>query len=72
MEPQREELHQLVDELPPAQVAAALAAVRAAGRQAEPSSSWPPAWFGAVPGSASDVSERVDEILRDGLGRRPA
>ena len=30
-------------------------------------SSWPPAWFGIAEGSAQDVSERVEEILAEGL-----
>jgi hypothetical protein len=71
MDPQREELHRLVEELPDEQVLAALADLRARGRKAGPRP-WPPAWFGAATGSSPDVSERVDEILREGLGRRPA
>jgi hypothetical protein len=68
---QRDELHRLVDELPAEQVPSALAALRARGSK-RGASSWPPAWFGSVSGSQPDVSERIDEILREGLGRRPA
>lgn len=71
MDPQREELHRLVEELADEQVPGALADLRARGRKVGPRP-WPPAWFGAAQGSAPDVSERVDEILREGLGRRPA
>ena len=71
VDPQREELRRLVEELPAEQVPAALSDLRAL-RDRPKASSWPPAWFGAAVGSAPDVSERVDEILREGLGRRPA
>lgn len=71
VEPEREELHRLVDELPAELVPAALEALRAR-RQKHGSSSWPPVWFGSVSGSEPNVSERVDEILSEGLGRRPA
>lgn len=71
VEPQREELHRLVDELPAGEVPAALAALKAR-QEKRPASLWPPAWFGSVRGSQPDVSERADEILREGLGRRPA
>jgi hypothetical protein len=71
MDPQREELHRLVEGLPDEQVPAALADLRARGRKVGPRP-WPPTWFGAAEGSSPDVSERVDEILREGLGRRPA
>jgi hypothetical protein len=67
----REELHRLVDELPAEQVPGALAALRARGERRD-KASWPPAWFGSVSGSAPDVAERADDILREGLGRRPA
>jgi hypothetical protein len=42
-----------------------------ARRGRAPSTSVPPAGF-VVEGSAPDVSERVEEILAAGLGRRPA
>jgi hypothetical protein len=71
MDPQREELHRLVDGLPAEQVPVVLAGLRARGRRAG-ERSWQPAWFGAAVGSSPDVSERVEEILREGLGRRPA
>ncbi|MFC9690091.1 hypothetical protein ACFTSF_16215 [Kribbella sp. NPDC056951] len=31
---------------------------------------WPPAWFGSVSGSSSDVASRSEEILREELGQR--
>jgi hypothetical protein len=61
----------MVDALPVEQVSAALADLRARGRKPT-ARSWSPSWFGSATGSSPDVSERVDEILRDGLGRRPA
>lgn len=70
MDPRHEELHRLVEELPEEQVPGALADLRARGRRAGPRP-WPPAWFGAVRGASPDVSGRVDEILREGMGRPP-
>ncbi|HYU83953.1 MAG TPA: hypothetical protein VEK80_04035 [Kribbellaceae bacterium] len=74
----REDLHALVDSLPDDVAADVLDFARAklhAG-QATPfertQRTWPPAWFGAGQASHPDVSERVDEILRDEFGRRPA
>jgi hypothetical protein len=67
----REELHHLVDELPDDVVPAVLADLRA--RTARPAGRrWPPAWFGAGIANDPHVSERIDEILRDELGQRPA
>jgi hypothetical protein len=71
MSSQREELHHLIDDLSEEMVPVVLAEVRArtAGKPERP---WPPRWFGSAPGSSPDVSERVDEILRDEFGRRHA
>jgi hypothetical protein len=71
----RKELHQLVERLPDEQVPAAAADLKARLTQvpaASTGTAWPPAWFGIAEGSAQDVSERVEEILAEGLGRRPA
>lgn len=78
----REELHRLVDDLPDEAVLAVLAdlrvrteavlaylrveTVRTADRP------WPPSWFGAARARDPEFSNRVDEILGDELGRRPA
>lgn len=67
----RDELHQLVDELPEDQVPGVIADVR---RRLAPAKlgSWPPAFFGSIDKPRSgrtDVSERVDEILAEGFGR---
>ena len=60
-----------MEDLPAEQVPLVLAELRA--RATPPvERPWPPSWFGAATGSSPDVSERVDEILREGLGRRPA
>ncbi len=71
VEAQREEMHRLVDGLSPEQLPNALAELRVRSQRPRPTV-WPPSWFGAGTASSSDVSERVDEILREGLGRRPA
>ncbi|HEX3791227.1 MAG TPA: hypothetical protein VHW44_25420 [Pseudonocardiaceae bacterium] len=31
--------------------------------------SWPPAWFGAVPGDGPAAGARADELLAEGFGR---
>jgi hypothetical protein len=71
MSAQRDELHHLVDGLPEEMVPVVLAELRARTARA-PERQWPPRWFGAAPGREPDISERVDEILRNEIGRRPA
>ncbi len=66
----REELHKLVEQLPDEQVQGAAADLKARLAPVREPGSWPPAWFGIVDGSANDVSEQVEEILAEGLGRR--
>jgi hypothetical protein len=68
----RDELRKLVDHLPDEQVPAVLSELRAKLASAPQRRAWPPAWFGIAEGSAPDVSERVEDILAEGLGRRPA
>jgi hypothetical protein len=68
----RDELRELVEHLPDEQVPTVLSELRARLVSAPSGRSWPPAWFGIAEGSAPDVSERVEEILAEGLGRRPA
>jgi len=68
----RDELRELVEHLPDEQVPAVLSELRARLAAAPPGGAWPPAWFAIAEGSATDVSERVEEILAEGLGRRPA
>jgi hypothetical protein len=67
----REELHQLVEDLPDDQVSAALAELRARASRSRPGI-WPPAWFGSAEAREPDVSERIDEIPRAELGQRTA
>ncbi len=66
MRAQREELHQLVDELPDEQVPAALAELGARATRAKPRP-WPPSWFGASEAREPDLSERIDEICGTNL-----
>jgi len=68
----REELREFVEQLPDEQIPAAVSNLRARLTSVPPSGTWPPAWFGIAEGSADDVSERAEEILTKGLGRRPA
>ena len=64
----RDELHELVEQLPDDEVPVVLAEVR---RHVVPVGKrpWPPAFFGAGTASRSDVAERSEEILGEGFGR---
>ena len=68
MSAQRDELHQLIEQLPDQRVPLALADVR---RLLEPSLdvAWPPPWFGAASGSRRDIGRRHDDLLAEGFGR---
>jgi len=68
----REELRELVEQLPDEHVPAALSEFKARLAEPPPQRPWPPAWFAAAEGSAPDVSERAEEILAEGFARRPA
>jgi len=65
----REELRELVEQLPDEQVPAVVSELRAK-LGAVPPRQWPPAWFGIAEGSSDDISERAEEILAEGFGRR--
>jgi hypothetical protein len=64
----RDELRELVEQLPDDEVPVVLAEVR---RHVVPVTrrSWPPAFFGAGEARRSDVAERAEEILGEGFGR---
>jgi hypothetical protein len=68
----REELHELVEALPDEQLLAVVSDLRSRLAGGPAARAWPPTWFGIAEGSSDDVSERVDEILAEGLGRRGA
>ena len=68
MSAQRGELLRLVEELPETEVPAVLDDVRH-HLHAVKNKSWPPAWFAAGQGSASDVAARSEDLLDDGFGR---
>jgi len=68
MSSERDELRRLVDELPEAEVPAALADVR---RHLHPVGDrpWPPEFFGAATSRTPGAARRVDELLAEGFGR---
>jgi hypothetical protein len=68
MSAERDELRELVEQLPEEDVPAALADVRRRVRSVG-ERRWPPAFFGAGRAERSDVADRTDEILREGFGR---
>jgi hypothetical protein len=68
MSADRDELRELIDELPDEQVPAVLADVRRHLRPV-PAGQWPPAWVGAVTAGRSDVGRNHDDLLAEGFGR---
>ena len=65
---ERDELRQLVEQLPDSQLPGALADVRRhlpGGRTER----WPPPWFGAATAARTDTARRVDDLLAEGFGR---
>jgi hypothetical protein len=68
MSAERDELHELVEQLPDEDVPAALADVRRRLRVAS-GRTWPPAFFAAGRAERSDVAARSEEILGEGFGR---
>jgi hypothetical protein len=55
----REELLELIEQLPDEQVPVVLSEVRARLAPVLRERSWPPAWFAVAEGSTPDVSDRV-------------
>jgi hypothetical protein len=68
MSAERDELRELIEQLPEENVPQALADVRRRLRAA-PGHAWPPAFFGAGRAERSDVAARTEEILDEGFGR---
>lgn len=64
----RDELRELVEQLPDEEVPVVLAEVRRHVAPA-PRRPWPPAFFGAGQAARSDVAARSEEILDEGFGR---
>lgn len=65
---EREELRQLVEQLPDSQLPGALADVRRHLPVAL-TDNWPPPWFGAATGARTDTARRVDDLLAEGFGQ---
>lgn len=72
MSAKRDELRDLVDELPEDQVALAIADVRRRLPKQETERPWPPRFFGIGESKdgRTDNARRVDEILAEGFGAR--
>ena len=68
----REELRELVEALPDEHVSAAVSDLKSRLTGGPTTGTWPPAWFGIAEGASQDASERVEEILSEGMGRRGA
>ncbi|MBW1602385.1 hypothetical protein JJV70_09750 [Streptomyces sp. JJ66] len=72
MSTMRDELHELIDRLPEAQVAPILALVRESTPAEDGGEEWPlPDFVGALSSGVGDLAERSGEILRAELGRGP-
>ncbi|WP_405061636.1 hypothetical protein OG474_08290 [Kribbella sp. NBC_01505] len=73
----KEDLHALVESMSDRAAADLLPRVRLLNLEAEaraerrPASTWPPAWVASVDGTSPDFSERIDEMLAEGLGHSP-
>jgi hypothetical protein len=68
----REELHQLIDQLPESQVAPILAIVRESTPTEDGGDEWPlPDFVGALSSGKGDLAARSGEILREEMGHRP-
>ena len=67
----REELHQLIDQLPEDQVAPILALVKGSMPVGEDGETlWPlPSFVGTLASGKADVAARSQEILREEMGR---
>ena len=64
---ERDELRRLVDDLPDEQVPTAIAELR--HLTARPiGRSWPPAWFGSVTSSRTDLGANHEDVLAEGFG----
>lgn len=68
MSAEREELRQLVEELPDEQVSAVLAEARRRVRP-QPAGAWPPAWFGSITSDRTDLGRNHEDLLAEGFGR---
>jgi len=68
MSGERQELRELIEQLPDEQVSALLADVR---RRVAPTvvADWPPAWFGSFADERSDLSTNYEDLLAEGFGR---
>lgn len=71
MDAGRDELHQLIDQLPDHEVASLLALARRADGRGRRTGSWPPAFFAFGPANDGrrDTSDRVDEALAEGFAQ---
>lgn len=71
MSAKRDELRDLVDELPEDQVALAIADVRRRLPKPETDRSWPPDFFGAgvAKDGRTDIARNVDKYLAEGFGQ---
>jgi hypothetical protein len=72
MSTSRDQLHELVDQLPEEQVLAAVSQLRARLVSVPPAGSWPPTWIGVAQGSSQDLSERFEDVLSAELGEHSA
>ena len=72
MSTSRAELRALVEALPDEQLSAAVSDLKSRLTERPTTGAWPPAWFGIAEAATQDASERVEEILSEGMGRRGA
>ena len=71
MDAGRDELHQLIDQLPDHELASLLALARGAQGHGRRTGSWPAAFFAFGPANDGwrDTSDRLDEALAEGFAQ---
>ena len=68
MSAEREELGQLIQDLPEEEAPAAFGALGPRLRAGK-NRAWPPTWFGATQGRTADAAARTEERLQDRFGQ---
>ena len=68
MSAERDELKELVDQLPDERVPAVLVEARRQARL-QPTSEWPPPWLGSFASGRHGLGRDHDDLLADGFGR---
>jgi hypothetical protein len=69
MSAERDELHELVEQLPDDEVATLLARARHRAHPVAASAPWPPTFFGSFSDERTDLGRNHEDLLADGFGQ---